>query len=240
MKIGLYKNLIRFKKKYIGQNMQSRIEDFFFLHLPVFLIEKLTIEYGGYFKRFRPKKGEIVIDCGAWKGHFSILASRVVGKQGKVFAIEPQYDMYIKLQERAKRLRLSNITVLNYAINSEDIDKRILKSKTSSGFTIDVDEVNQEIDEETEVIKLRKLDTILKSFGINQPNFIKMDIEGSEIEALEGSPNLLSQDNLYFAIASYHIVNGRKTCYQVEDILKSKEFNTVTEFQKHLTTYAWK
>jgi len=56
------------------------MEDYFFLYVPIWLIRKLTVSTDGYFKYFKPKKGDIVLDLGAYNGSFSIIASRLIGK----------------------------------------------------------------------------------------------------------------------------------------------------------------
>ena len=67
-----------------------------------------------------------------------------------------------------------------------------------------------------------------------------MDIEGSEIQALDGAKETLLKNNLNIAIASYHIVNGEKTCIALEKKLKSLGYETHTGYSQHLTTYGWK
>jgi hypothetical protein len=81
------------------------------------------------------------------------------------------------------------------------------------------------------------LDNALTEIGISNINFIKMDIEGAEIEAIKGAKKTLS-NNCGLAIASYHIIDGEKTCIQLEKLLSTLGYSVITSFPEHLTTYA--
>jgi hypothetical protein len=52
------------------------------------------------------------------------------------------------------------------------------------------------------------LDSILEELDLASVDFIKMDIEGSEIEALKGMPKAL-ESQVQLAIAAYHPVKGQ-------------------------------
>ena len=71
-------------------------------------------------------------------------------------------------------------------------------------------------------------------------DFIKMDIEGAELAALEGAIKTLTSNNLQLAIASYHIVDGQQTFMKLEEQLGRLGYKTETAFPPWLVTYAWK
>jgi ubiquinone/menaquinone biosynthesis C-methylase UbiE len=50
-------------------------------------------------KLFKPKKGEVVVDVGSYKGYYTLKAARAVGITGKVISIEAdtQNFYYLKL-----------------------------------------------------------------------------------------------------------------------------------------------
>src|SRR3989338_8197106 len=80
----------------------------------------------------------------------------------------------------------------------------------------------------------------IRNFGIKKVDVLKMDIEGAEIEALEGCVDTLRKNKVNVIIASYHIVKGKRTSYYVEDFLKKLGYSAMSAFPKHLTTYGWK
>lgn len=66
--------------------------------------------------------------------------------------------------------------------------------------------------------------------NIAKLDFIKMDIEGAEIEALAGAINTIKTLKSNFAIATYHLVNGERTYIKVEQFFKKLNYpyKTVT------------
>jgi hypothetical protein len=70
------------------------------------------------------------------------------------------------------------------------------------------------------------------------PDFIKMDIEGAEVEVIEAMEPFLKTASLRLAIASYHVRNGRKTHELITPLLERAGLKVSTGYEKHLTTWA--
>ncbi|MCS7109719.1 MAG: FkbM family methyltransferase [Candidatus Micrarchaeota archaeon] len=66
------------------------------------------------------KKGELFIDVGAYKGFYSLIASELVGEDGKVLAFEPNYKSFEILVKNIKLNSISNIIALNIALSDFD------------------------------------------------------------------------------------------------------------------------
>ena len=64
-------------------------------------------------------------------------------------------------------------------------------------------------------------------------NFLKMDIEGAEYEALEGAEEMLKCTERV-AIAAYHIRDGVPTAKKVEEILRHYGFSTRIDANLHV------
>ncbi|RLE10443.1 hypothetical protein DRJ00_01420 [Candidatus Aerophobetes bacterium] len=61
------------------------------------------------FKKIGIKKGYLVLDFGCGSGNYAIPAAKVVGKEGKVYALDKDETKLNKLTERAKSAGLENI-----------------------------------------------------------------------------------------------------------------------------------
>ena len=84
-------------------------------------------------------------------------------------------------------------------------------------------------------VKTTTLDQISQKF--KRIDFIKMDIEGAEIKVLKGAKQTLKKTK-NLAIASYHVVNHKRTFYEVEKILKENDFKAFTSDKGQLVTFA--
>ena len=231
---GNFKDILRLPVYWIFNNLKfikrkiKLFEDvygyFFFLPFNHLFNNK---EIKGYFFKYTPKKGDIVIDVGAYVGHFTVVASKLVGPTGKVIAIEPDKFNFNQLKRTIKLNNLKNVKLLNIALN--DVQK--IRNWSVGGVE------SQFGDSKIFKVKTIPLDKLTQD--IKQINFIKMDIEGAEIKALNGA-KLTLQKTENLAIASYHIVNHKRTFYEVEKILKENNFKVFTSDKGQLVTFASK
>lgn len=59
------------------------------------------------------KNGQVVFDFGCNRGHYTIPAAKVVGKQGKVYAFDKDKDALSELEETVRKFKLKNIELIN-------------------------------------------------------------------------------------------------------------------------------
>jgi hypothetical protein len=87
-------------------------------------------------------------------------------------------------------------------------------------------------------VPVQSLPDLVSRYGLTRLDFVKMDIEGAEIEAIEGAGSVLSTLKPKFAIASYHRRNGRPTAETLERLFREVGYSSITGFPEHMTTYA--
>lgn len=68
---------------------------------------------GDIVRKFGITEGEIVADIGCGIGYFAIPAAKVVGKSGKVFALDISEIMLSEVHKRAEAEGMENITTIN-------------------------------------------------------------------------------------------------------------------------------
>ena len=88
-------------------------------------IEKwLAIDGKTFLKEIGIRKGQVVLDFGCSVGHYTILIAKVLGKQGKVYALDKDREALNQLMEVAKSEGLENIVPITtsgeYYINLEN------------------------------------------------------------------------------------------------------------------------
>jgi FkbM family methyltransferase len=149
-------------------------------------------------EQFSPKTGDTVIDVGAAFGFYAIMASRRVGQQGRVVAIEAQPDSFDMLNKNIKLNKLANIITLNYAAYSQKT-----KVKLYSSYSIIQERAGQSLQSFIEV-SADTLDNLLHRVGIDKVNWIKIDVEGAELEALKGAEGLLSRSTDIALLVEVH------------------------------------
>lgn len=134
--------------------------------------------------------GMSFIDIGANIGYFSVLASSIVGGQGKVFCVEP-YAYNIKmLQNNFKLNNCKNCEILPFALSDS---KGFLSYDDSAGNSGNVMELGDEFASilKSTVVYSVRLDDIIPS--CQKIDLIKMDIEGAEYLALKGMRKIISE-----------------------------------------------
>jgi hypothetical protein len=75
------------------------------------------------------------------------------------------------------------------------------------------------------------LDCILESVGVSKVNWIKIDVEGAELEVLTGACNILAESNKVRVLVEIHSVSLYK---DVSEYLKSLKFRIIYEKRNEL------
>ena len=134
------------------------------------------------------KPGQVFVDVGANMGYFSVLASDLVGGDGKVFSFEPDKKNCELLIENINENGCKNVNVLELGLSNKAGDVTLFKSSDPGCHGIIKGEIQNPIGEET--IHVERGDDVLD--GI--PNVIKVDVGGAERLVFEGMANILSTD----------------------------------------------
>lgn len=191
-----------------------------------------------YYQHFyKTKKDDVVIDAGANMGHVSIFLSKKVGANGKVYCFEPdKFNVELLNSNRSLNTDLNdNIIIEDLLLWNENILVDFEEAGTVGSSAV-------WFSENAKIVKKQAvtLDSWAEKVQLTRLDFIKMDIEGAEIEALEGCEEVIKKYNPNFAIASYHIVNGERTYIKVEAFFKkiNYPFKTVTFRGNEIITFA--
>jgi FkbM family methyltransferase len=194
-------------------------------------------ELRSYTTYYKIKKGDYILEAGAYTGLFTVYASKKVGKTGRVISFEPDPYNNIMLKRNLSLNKVKNVTVIKKGLYSkEDLLPFDIQSIGSNIVSLNTPFHNRKT---INKIPVTTADIELKRLKINSIDFVTMDIEGAEIEAMEGFRETIKTNRgIAFAIASYHIVDNKKTKFFLEKFFKSLKFNVKTENNGQLTTYA--
>lgn len=133
------------------------------------------------------KPGRNVLDIGANIGYFTMLAAKLVGPAGSVIAIEPN-PANVKLIEASRRVNaFANVTIVQAAAG-RTLGLLMLNTSYSNGTTAGLSEELAGLLDATTVPSLAIDDLVHADRHID---FVKIDIEGAEYNALFGAQETL-------------------------------------------------
>ena len=192
----------------------------------------LTIRENEIIEKFHPKTGEIVIDVGAHYGRYTIIAAKRVGPKGKVVAIEADPKNLEILNKNIKLNKLNNnVITCNYAVHSKETKIKLYTPEEASGRTIYNTIMSERISHEEKFIEVNAntLDSILEENGIKHEkvDWIKIDVEGAELEVLKGAHKILSESKNIILLVEIHSLNLYKSIVKYLEI-----YNFKIEFEK--------
>ena len=134
---------------------------------------------------FRPRKGEIVVDVGAQVGRYSIIASKLVQNEGKVIAIEPEPLNFELLEANRQLHKAENIIPINCALTDTEGYIKLWLGKTPGWHSL-VTDSKANLTGDFVNVHCMTLDSLLRELGIQQIDWLKIDVEGAELMVLRG------------------------------------------------------
>jgi len=191
----------------------------------------------GYFEKGKPQLGQVVLDAGAYCGEVAIELAHQVGPTGRVFAFEPDPKNWPWLLKNIEASGLSNITPIRKGLWQTTTTLEFISSG-HAGSALSKNADPMVTGDLTRIEVLSPSDVFALIGGV--PDFIKMDIEGAEVEVLNAMAPLLNGASPRFAIASYHRRDGGKTSELITPGLQSHGFHVETGYPEHQTTWAWR
>lgn len=148
--------------------------------------------------------GQIFVDIGANIGTYAIRAAKILGSAGRVYAFEPLETNSYRLSAAIQANKVTNIQVVRAAIGDRDARVTIRdggrESSASIGHT-----TGRAFD-----VRMVTLDRFAEEAGIQQLDWVKMDIEGQEPLALSGMPRVIDRFRPHFLFENHE--GGPETC----------------------------
>jgi FkbM family methyltransferase len=137
------------------------------------------------------KTGDTYVDIGAHVGFHSLVARHLVGEKGRIFAIDPQPYNCDKLLTNAELNDFANIVVIAAAAGSSDgfMGLKNQSRRDKSKLTLSGPGINDGA--LTFVVPTISLSWLFKTYDLHQVDLLKIDVEGFELEVLQGARDAL-------------------------------------------------
>ena len=134
-----------------------------------------------------------IYDVGANVGFHALAAARRVGVRGKVICFEPLPENAKKIQYNAAANALTNIKTVTTALGSSAGEAAFWTSeKPTWGKLASVGKKPDRFAGEVKV-NIQRLDSIVDAMRLAPPELIKIDVEGAELDVLEGARHTLER-----------------------------------------------
>jgi len=163
-------------------------------------------EYGLY-DQLNLREGETVFDIGAHIGAFTVKASKIVGKKGRVISFEPHPENFGLLKENIEINNCSNVIPFQAALFHKKGKYELSLSGISIAHSLVIERGwgwGEGILVNCSTIDAIMKETVFDELKENRIDAIKIDAEGAEKLLLEGGANAIASFRPKIAVAAYH------------------------------------
>ena len=156
-----------------------------------------------------PGPGDVTLDCGANVGLFAHWAAPLVGKTGHIICFEPEPMLADILDRNLDKLEGTVKTTVVRSALSDRAGEVDFVFDAGCFTTSRIANSQQQAEEgskstQSHRVAVRTIDEVVTTLALPRVDFIKMDIEGYEIPALEGARETLHKFAPKLAISAYH------------------------------------
>jgi FkbM family methyltransferase len=131
--------------------------------------------------------GALVVDVGSHIGYNTVYASRLVGPTGRVVAVEPAADNVRVLRENITANAIENVVVHMVAAGrAHEVRDLFLRGEVSAVNSLFPESVYATVTG-VEQVRVAPLDHLVDG----DPDLVKIDVEGAELDVLAGMARLL-------------------------------------------------
>ena len=189
-------------------------------------------------RTFEIQEDDIIIDGGAYQGDMAIYFSLKVPK-GLVYSFEPFTINRLGILNLIAKYNLYNVRLLPYALwdKNEYIPFYLSDYNNACSPLKEFRKVNPK---KKITVMSGTLDRIVSFFEIPKVNHIWLNIEGSEVKAIEGAKDTLKNNDCDIIVSTHKINEKHSTTEDVIKLLEDYGFNTRPIKSHKMWIYGWK
>ena len=194
---GIYKKIILPKKLFNNLSINTTYDESLkvkvnladWIQQQIYFIDYSDVNGISFLKK-QLVNGSVFIDIGANIGAYSLIASKLVGNKGKVYSFEPVKSIHNQLTQNIKQNSITNIVVEKMAIFDKNTTLELyISDNQNMGMSSILHHSNESGEKQT--VQATTLDNYIDNKDLIKIDFIKIDIEGAEINALKGMKQTL-------------------------------------------------
>lgn len=139
----------------------------------------------------------VIFDVGANNGQFSAFVLDHF-PQAQIHAFEPQHTLVERIREMARRNQLKNFKINESAVSDRTGKVTFYENNNPVSASLLRDKAARRAVRREVQVPVTTLDEYSKQNGIDRVDLLKLDIEGAELQALQGATSILSTVKLLF------------------------------------------
>ena len=173
-------------------------------------------EMGSFLKDVKKRglKCDYILDVGAYKGKFARLAISVF-PESAIYLVEPLSEMSDKLEAFCKEHKKSKYFDFAVGPQSGMQSLKVFKDLAWSGFMDE--EIPQKEKRTPRMVEMWTIDSMIETRQIETPQLVKLDVQGFELEVLNGAQLLFGKTELFIIETALH--NKHKNYPLIADII---------------------
>jgi FkbM family methyltransferase len=168
--------------------------------------------------------GDVCVDVGANLGYYTLLASRLVGPAGHVYALEPAEETFDELRRNLDLNGVSNVTALRVAAGAAEGTAPLYRPSFDNTGAASLRESvlawAGPTEGPTTDVPVRPLHALIDAAHLGRLSVVKIDVEGAEADTLRGLEPLLEQGLRPTLIVEVHSAYDPGAPASVADLCK--------------------
>jgi FkbM family methyltransferase len=144
-------------------------------------------------------EGQTIYDVGAFQGILTLFFAQQAGDRGRVIAFEPHPANYERVVENVKLNDFSNVTIRNIGLGRARGELELmapaegLAGRASASEDIKRAFESQGLDINVFTVPVNSLDEEIADSSLPDPDFVKIDVEGLELDVLQGMKETIAR-----------------------------------------------
>ncbi|WP_282088419.1 FkbM family methyltransferase [Aquimarina algiphila] len=184
-------------------------------------------------QHYTPKKGDVIIDIGAGIGTETLFFDEKIENIGKIYSIEASKASHQKLEELCQKNGIKTSENLNLAITNSN---QKLWIEETNNYQVDF------INKESKGIAVDgvTLDYFIDEKNITNIDFLKVNIEGSELQMIDGMKNAIRiTKNVAISCHDFLFDDDRQIKSKMSEFLKANNFHVSYNQTGHQVVDSW-
>ena len=231
-----YNNYVEYDKDYDMYWLKDKDQYLYMVKTPYFnfskdklynSIERIACQY------YTPKKGDVIVDIGAGIGTETLYFDEKTEKKGKIYSIEASKSSHEKLVELCSKNGIKTSENLNLAITDNNQKLWIEESNNYQVDAVNANARGVEVDGIT-------LDHFIKEKQIKNIDFLKVNIEGSELQMIDGMKDAIKiTRNIAVSCHDFLFDDDRQIKTRISKFLQENNFQVSYNYTGHKVVDSW-